>query len=583
MITSLKVHNPELAKEWHPTKNQSLTAADVSKGTNRKVWWECPKGHSYEASVNNRSRGSGCPFCSGRMSTPDNSLAVKNPEIAREWHPTKNGGLNPKDVSYGSGQNVWWKCPVDALHEWQAKISARTKEFKPTGCPYCKGNRLIADQNSLAAKTPAIAKEWHPTLNKNLTPSDVRNGSPQKSWWLCSQGHTYQAQIGNRTKRVNPSSCPYCANKLATETTSLAALGGDLLQEWDEVKNYQLDPNRILAGSHIKVWWRCRKDHSWEAQIKSRVNGAGCPFCSNQSSTPEVRLLSELESVFNDAISRHRQEKVEIDIFIPSLNIGIEYDGSYYHKNKNGKDAEKTTTLRGLGIELVRVRELPLEKLSSNDIQVSQQGISKDNVDELLNSIIRIAGSNASSEVYKKAHDYMALDDFANDELFRKYVECFPDPLPRNSLQETHPALVQEWHPTRNSPLNPKNFTPGSNAKVWWICPLRHEYETQIISRTTGHGCPVCSGNTVNTHNALSTTHPDLVKEWHSTQNGALLPTNVSRGSTKNVWWICGTCSHEWQAVIYNRSKTNNPSGCPRCWDQRRKGLPRQRGANRDN
>ena len=76
--------------------------------------------------------------------------------------------------------------------------------------------------------------------------------------------------------------------------------------------------------------------------------------------------------------------------------------------------------------------------------------------------------------------------------------------------------------------------------------------------------------------------NPDIAAEWHPNKNGNLLPSKVSKGSTRKVWWTCEKCNHEWEAVIYNRSKSKNPSGCPRCWSERRKGLPRQLKAKKD-
>ena len=585
MATTLQEHNPKVAAEWHPTKNGEATPSDVTRGSKQRVWWLCPKGHSYEAAIKNRTKSikpSGCPYCSGRKAAPDKTLAVHSPEVAKEWHPTKNSPLKPTEIGYGSKTKVWWICSTDKSHVWQAVIEARTKA-KPTGCPYCKGSRLIPEKNSLKAKNPSVAAEWHPTKNDDLKPSEVRHGSGDKAWWLCPEGHEYESIISNRTKQTNPSGCPYCAGKLASETNSLAALGGEkLLSEWDKDKNKDLNPSEVLAGSHSKAWWICSKGHSWEAQIKSRVQGAGCPFCSNQSSVPEVRILSELEFIFADIISRHKEEKTEIDLFIPSLRVGVEYDGSYFHRGKEEKDQAKTQNLFDAGIHLIRARELPLKKLSNLDVEVSQKGVTKKDVDLLLKNILQAAADVAPIGILAKAEEYLKSREFTNDDLFRKYVECFPDPLPQNSLTNTHPDVAKEWHPTKNTPLTPKNFMAGSNTKAWWLCPKGHEYETNIISRTRGHGCPVCSGNIVHESTALNTTHPELSKEWHPNKNGDLLPSKVSQGSTRKVWWECRKCHHEWEANIYNRSKSKNPSGCPRCWSERRKGVPRQRKAKKD-
>jgi len=58
---------PNLVKEWHPTKNGELTPNEVNIGSRKKVWWLCPKGHSYNSVIAGRTgRKRGCPYCSGR-------------------------------------------------------------------------------------------------------------------------------------------------------------------------------------------------------------------------------------------------------------------------------------------------------------------------------------------------------------------------------------------------------------------------------------------------------------------------------------------------------------------------------------
>ena len=60
---------PILAKEWHPEKNGELTPKEVTSKSGKKVWWICPKNHSYEATVHNRTgNNSGCPYCAGQKS-----------------------------------------------------------------------------------------------------------------------------------------------------------------------------------------------------------------------------------------------------------------------------------------------------------------------------------------------------------------------------------------------------------------------------------------------------------------------------------------------------------------------------------
>jgi hypothetical protein len=82
--------------------------------------------------VVNRNTDRGCPFCCGRWASKENNLAVVNPKLAKEWHPRKNIGLTPFNVTPRSGKKVWWRCKEG--HEWQARISNRSRGV---GCPRC--------------------------------------------------------------------------------------------------------------------------------------------------------------------------------------------------------------------------------------------------------------------------------------------------------------------------------------------------------------------------------------------------------------------------------------------------------------
>lgn len=96
---NLQVINPILSKEWHPLKNDSLTPRDVTPGSAKKIWWICRKNHVWQATVNNRNQGKGCPCCAGRSVGTDNCLQTINPQLSKEWHPKKNGSLIPRNVT----------------------------------------------------------------------------------------------------------------------------------------------------------------------------------------------------------------------------------------------------------------------------------------------------------------------------------------------------------------------------------------------------------------------------------------------------------------------------------------------------
>jgi len=276
---SLAVKNPELSKQWHPTKNGDLTPNNVTMGSNKKVWWKCEKGHIWETKINNRTQGSGCPYCSGQRVCDDNSLQALNPELSKQWHPTKNGDLTPNNFTMNSSKKVWWKCKKG--HEWEAAINNRNWG---TGCPYCYG-RLAHEDSCLQILNPELSKQWHPTKNGDLTPNDVTTGSRKKVWWKCKKGHEWEAAIVSRNGSGSGrggSGCPFCLNKRVCKDNCLHTLNPKLSKQWHTIKNRELTPKDVVAGSVKKVWWKCEKGHEWEAQVNNRTNGRGCPYCCNK-------------------------------------------------------------------------------------------------------------------------------------------------------------------------------------------------------------------------------------------------------------------------------------------------------------
>jgi hypothetical protein len=150
---------PDLLKEWHPTKNKYLSPDKISYRSSKKVWWKCSKGsdHEWLAFIYSRTTGRGCPFCAGKKVSVTNSLATLFPQIAKEWHPTKNFNLTPDDIVAGTSKIFWWICSKGSDHEWRTSPYHR---INGTSCPFCAGKK-ISVTNSLVTVSPLIAKEWH--------------------------------------------------------------------------------------------------------------------------------------------------------------------------------------------------------------------------------------------------------------------------------------------------------------------------------------------------------------------------------------------------------------------------------------
>lgn len=220
----LQATHPKLASEWHESKNiklkhpktqEPLTPMIITSGSAIRVWWQCDYGHEWESTVDSRHRAkNGCPYCSGKRVCSDNSLFSKNPELASEWHPSKNENLTPMDVTSGSKKEAWWICAKNNEHEWKASIDSRNRG---NGCPICAGQKVHL-LNCLATVNPKLASEWHPSKNGDTTPFDFTPGSKKvKIWWSCSKGHEWQALILTRS---HGHGCPECSRKVKSETAT---------------------------------------------------------------------------------------------------------------------------------------------------------------------------------------------------------------------------------------------------------------------------------------------------------------------------------------------------------------------------
>ena len=462
----------------------------------KKVIITCKEHGDFEQIPDSHLRGRKCSFCTGKRIGPKNNLEFVFPEIAKEWHPTKNKTKPNQHYSGETKPKRWWICNIG--HEYQAPISYRTGKRK-TGCPYCAGQKVGKD-NNLEFKFPSIAKEWHPIKNGSTKPSDVMPGTDKKYWWLCEKGHEYQATPDKRTGK----------------------------------------------------------------------DKTGCPYCTHQTSSQEMRIMAELHFLDIKILSRYKLEKVEFDVFLPEFNIAIEYDGSYWHRDSEKKDKKKTLFAKTNNINLIRIREKPLFKIEETDIcTIDNAKLFKSELNQLM---IRIGDF---AEILKpKISKYIKHKKFTNEKLFNTYISYSPSPLPEKSLEQLFPEISKEWDYEKNFPLTPKNFSRGSGYKAWWKCSKAgHQWQTSINKRThstAGTNCPTCALNQHRDHtndlgaSSLESLHPEIAKEWDYSKNHPYTPKNFSRGSTYRAKWKCSK-GHEFEATINSRTRGSG-SGCKLCY-----------------
>ena len=477
------------------------------------------------------------------------SLAESKPELLKEWDFKKND-IDPSKISCGTGKKAWWVCPKG--HSYYSSIANRIN--RNSGCPYCANQKVLVGYNDLATTNPELLKEWD--FEKNIVkPTDVHHGSAMKVWWICPKGHSYEAKLNNRSS-ANGTTCPYCSNyKVLPGLNDLATTNPELIDYWDYEKNGNLKPNMVMKGQHKQVWWIGECGHSWKSTIYHMVEGKRCPICNieNKSSFPEQVIYFYLKRIFDDIEIGNRTvlNGKELDIYIPSLKTAIEFDGDAWHKNIE-KDIVKNKLCEEHNIHLFRIRDRKCSTLpvSKNVYIIKNDDYSDKSISASVNHLFIMLGLDIKTNLEKD-----------RTLIYSQYMFSKKSKSLKSLANE---KIVDEWDYVKNKELLPDMISYKSNKKVWWICSKGHSWQAPVSSRTNQKAnCPYCSGRLpIKGINDLTTTHPELAKEWDYVKNKNITPEMVSKGSGKKVWWICPN-GHSYNAIICNR--TAHHSGCPKC------------------
>ena len=559
----------ELAKEWISSMH-NLEPNDVTLGSQEVVEWKCSKcGYIWRNVVHERVRHQGCPCCTGRKLVPGKNdfysycIENKRNDLLQEWDYEKNN-LNPNDITYKSTKKVHWKC-LKCQFEWEAAVTHRVNN---RGCPLCAHNIMIRGFNDLetwcSENHSNLLQEWD--WNKNtVTPSTCGCKTGKKVWWLCSKcGHSWLASISNRTKMK--SGCPRCAGIAVFKgyndfETWCKTNNSDLLEEWNYERNIIL-PSEISQGNANKVWWKCRLcGNAWETAIATRVKGSGnCPKCNLRgTSFPEQCILFYLSQAFEKVENRHKTGRTEIDIYIPSINVGIEYDGKFWHQSEKAlkKDNSKDLFCKKNGIKLIRFRD-PALKDTSSAIIIHCLERSTEDLEAGIKELMGILGKDPLVVNIKR--------DYTN--IVRYMTKSFDE----NSLLGKYPEIAQEWDYEKNS-ITPSQVSWGSQTSAWWICSkCGGSFYTSVNHRTSSgikKGCPYCAGKKVlkGYNDFVSLNDERKMAEWNYSKNEeeGIVPNDPSEylsKSNKKVWWKCSRCGFEWKSALYHRTIGR---GCPRC------------------
>ena len=493
------IENVRLLKEWDWEENSKngLSPEHLQPKSNKKAHWICEKGHKWVSQICKRTEGQNCPYCSNRkVLIGYNDLQTLYPDIAKEWDYENNKEIKPNQYVPGSNIRVWWKCSK-CKNRWKTSIQARIQ--RNTGCPKCarikqRLTRRITEIEQKGSLTdPLLIQEWNYDKNGDLTPQTVTRGSSKKVWWKCSKcSGEWEARIANRS--ILGRGCPYCSNqKIRIGVNDLVTTHPQLAEEWDYVKNGELTPQNITYGSGKKVWWKCPLGHSYQANPLHRTVGStNCPICNSgrQTSFAEQAFYYYIKKLYPDAINRYTDifdNRMELDIFIPSIRYAIEYDGIFWHKNKD-REKIKYQYCQKNNIKLIRIKE----DNETDCWDIADKIYHIDNLDDRKNLQALIIFFLQDLELWRGTF-MLHYPDVNLERDSNEIMKLYRTKLLENSLDKTHPKLAEEWNYERNGDLLPSMFQSGSSERVWWKCSTcGHEWRASIYHRANGTGCNAC-------------------------------------------------------------------------------------------
>lgn len=548
---NLLISNPELAKEWHPTKNGELTPSMVTPFSNKKVWWYGKCNHEWEASINSRNKGINCPYCSNKkVLVGFNDLQFCNPRLAKEWHPTLNGDLTPEQVTPKSGKVVWWKCS-NCGYEWQKEIHTVAKGWH---CPNCSRTRFYENH-------PDLVAEWDYEKNSDIDIKSLTEHNGKKVWWICKTcGNSYQAKIADR---VYGSGCRKCLDKKTSIRRSTPKNGKDLLSvhpdiaaEWNYDKN-EKNPSEYTYASAEIVWWKCPKGHEWKAAINNRtISNSGCPYCSGRLPIKgETDLASQRPYLLKE-----------------------------WHPTKNGSllpDAVSCGSSLKVWWICPKGHEWQAQVVNRSN---QHQGCPE--------CTAEFKTSLPEKEVYYYIKKYYpsALDNYKDKWLGRKELDIF---IPEYKIAIEYDG--GHWHKDVLKDIEKDTLCINNGVTLFRIrdvkCPI---YESKsiivpynkniddfqviiikllnLIAEITGYNYDydididrdlndiIMSFLTLEKKVSVATS--DLINEWDYEKNENLDPKYFSLNSRVDVWWRCKDCGYGWKKQIVSRYKG---SSCPRC------------------
>lgn len=338
---SLAEKFPVVAQQFDADKNFPLTVDSVTAKSSKKVWWKCDKGHSWEAVVKNRtSRGSGCPYCSGRRSTTETNISVTFPKFHQAMARFGTQDVAPEELKKTSKKVVHLQCIKG--HTWEASPHEYGRAVGDL-CPYCSNRKVLPGFNDLETLHPEVASLWDVEAN-GVEASHVPAKSDrhrEKSHWVCSKGHKWKNHVSQVVKHPG---CPICKGQsVVVGFNDMSVYAPELFEQLDDKHKTDEELEKILPYSNMMLHWVCPEGHGvYEAKMNKRSAGQGCPVCAGNKL---VTGMNDLQTIHPDFLVEWDMRKNTIS---PS-DITAKSSTKVWWKCDKGHSYEASPSKRSIG------------------------------------------------------------------------------------------------------------------------------------------------------------------------------------------------------------------------------------------
>ncbi len=405
-------------------------------------------------------------------------FALHFPMLLKYWaderDPNKIGKTSKKKIRFICENNHETFVSPHCISKLK-NISLPCKECRP--------------ENRIHILRPDVKKYYD--VQKNKYPFEkITTGMNHDLYFKCEHGHSFKKKpkhlVGYSTLQ-----CMVCSGRDLSYDNRLDIHNPLLLKEWDFHKNKET-PDMFPYNSNKKVWWKCDRNHSWQASISERTGtryknkpATKCPYCYTFSkSRLELIIFSELHQFFQKVYSGEKIHDKEIDIFIDDINLAIEYDGEYFHRKKYKKDKEKNEVLNNNNISVIRIREKGLRRINPTDYIFNPEDDVFKPIEYILRYILKNYNLDRKNEI--QIRKYLNNKESTN-------INFFNNILYQNKISEiTCDVKIHCYSDKNNLPIH--YYGNGSGHKAIWECPsCNHNWKSRISH--SKKRCPKCKCN----------------------------------------------------------------------------------------